>query len=237
MDILGEYKIPYFHNTGLIIKCSELKFSTFEYLRSKNEDINIEEYAKWALVGATHNQITNEEHIQEKIQKAENVFFLLQMPNVYDDGDKDNSQNIKEAKNHAYKQLLRMNVEMDTQLKRRFDFSIWSSKSLEHIHPQSRSDKLEWKDNLSVHCIGNLVLLYGNDNSSFGNEEFNEKKNKLFNPNKARNNKKESLIKSMSLLHTVSVFANEKWEFAQIKENQEYFLEEFRKTYGLGKKS
>ena len=225
------------HNyLGLIIKCSELKFSTFEYLRSKNEDINIEEYAKWALVGATHNQITNEEHIQEKIQKAENVFFLLQMPNVYDDGDKDNSQNIKEAKNHAYKQLLRMNVEMDTQLKRRFDFSIWSSKSLEHIHPQSRYNELEWEDNLSVHCIGNLVLLYGNDNSSFGDKEFNEKKNKLFNPNKAKNNKEKLLIKSMSLLHTVSIFANEKWEFAQIKENQKYFLEEFRKAYGLGEK-
>ena len=217
---------------GLIIKCSEIyKKETFEYLKDKKEIEHFRNYAKWALVGATHNQITNEEHIQEKIQKAENVFFLLQMPNVYDDSNKDNSQNIKEAKSHAYKQLLRMNVEMDTQLKRSFDFSIWSSKSLEHIHPQSRFNELEWEDNFSVHCIGNLVLLYGRDNSSFGKLFFDKKKTKLFKPDGEKN-----LIESMSLLHTISVFANEKWEFAQIKENQRYFLEEFRTTYGLGKK-
>ena len=223
------------HNyLGLIIKCSRTdidKKEMFEYLKDKKEIEYFRNYAKWALVGATHNQITNEEHIQEKIQKAENVFFLLQMPNVYDDGDKDNSQNIKEAKIHAYKQLLRMNVEMDTKLKRPFDFSIWSSKSLEHIHPQSRFNELEWEDNFSVHCIGNLVLLYGRDNSSFGKLSFDKKKTKLFKPDGEKN-----LIESMSLLHTISVFSNEKWEFAQIKENQEYFLEEFRKTYGLGEK-
>ena len=220
---------------GLIIKCSEIdKRETFEYLKDKKEIEHFRNYAKWALVGATHNQIMNEEHIQEKIQKAESVFFLLQMPNVYDDSNKDNSQNSKDtknAKNHAYKQLLRMNVEMDTQLKRPFDFSIWSSKSLEHIHPQSRFNELEWEDNLSVHCIGNLVLLYGRDNSSFGKLSFDKKKTKLFKPDGEKN-----LIESMSLLHTISVFSNEKWEIAQIKENQEYFLEEFRKTYGLGEK-
>ena len=228
------------HNyLGLIIKCSEIdKKEIFEYLKDKKEIEHFRNYAKWALVGAKHKQITtmSEEHIQENTQKAEEAFFLLQMKNVYDDNNEDNSQNIKEAKDHAYKQLLRMNVEMDTKLERRFNFSIWSSKSLEHIHPQSRSNELEWVDNLSVHCIGNLVLLYGNDNSSFGNEEFNEKKNKLFNPNKARNNKKESLIESMSLLHTVSIFANEKWGVAQIKENQKYFLKKFRDTYELGEK-
>lgn len=230
------------HNClGLIIKCSEVdKQEAFRYLSDKKDTEVFRNYAKWALVGATHKQITtmSEEHIQENTQKAEDVFFLLQMPNVYDDNNKnqENNPNITEAKKHAYKQLLRMNVEMDKQLKRHFDFSIWSAKSLEHIQPQSKFNELEWTDNLSVHCIGNLVLLYGRDNSSFGAKEFSEKKNKLFNPNKAEDDKEKSLIKSMSLLHTVSVFANEKWEFAQIEENQKNFLEEFRKTYELGGK-
>lgn len=61
-----------------------------------------------------------------------------------------------------------MNVEMDNQLQRKFDFSIWNNRSLEHIYPKSKKGEIEWSESASVHSIGNLVLLYGKDNSSFG---------------------------------------------------------------------
>jgi hypothetical protein len=226
------------HNyLGLIIKCSELKFSAFEYLRSKNEDINIEEYAKWALVGATHKEIIERNDLLK--QRADEVYLLIKMPKVYNDKDDQedkDSNNIEKAQNYAEKQLLRMNVDMDTQLDRRFDFSIWSSKSLEHIHPRSKVNELTWSEDLSIHNIGNLVLLYGRDNSAFGKLPFDDKKNKLFNPNRAEDNEKKSLIKSISLLHTVSVFSNNKWGVEEIQTNRELFLKDFRNTYNLGGK-
>mgnify|MGYP000814405780 CR=1 FL=1 len=42
-----------------------------------------------------------------------------------------------EAYDYAFRQLLRLNIDADTQLNRCFDFSIVQKKSLEHIHPVS----------------------------------------------------------------------------------------------------
>ncbi len=55
----------------------------------------------------------------------------------------------------------------------------------------------------SEHCIGNLVLLYGRDNSEFGALPFEEKKAKFFN--------NERNFDSRNLLHTISSFANSTW--------------------------
>ena len=55
----------------------------------------------------------------------------------------------------------------------------------------------------SEHCIGNLVLLYGRDNSEFGALPFDEKKKKFFN--------NERSFDSRNLLHTISSFANGTW--------------------------
>lgn len=61
----------------------------------------------------------------------------------------------------------------------------------------------------SEHCIGNLVLLYGRDNSEFGALSFDEKKHKFFN--------NERSLDSRNLLHTISSFANGTWEPKDIK--------------------
>ena len=57
-----------------------------------------------------------------------------------------------------------LNLMQDNKLERKFDFSIWGNRSLEHIYPKSKKDCLEFDNNGfqegSVHCIGNLVLLY-----------------------------------------------------------------------------
>ena len=163
-----------------------------------------------------------------------------------------------EDKKYAFLQLLRLNIEEDTKLNRNFDFSFWhNNKSLEHIFPKSkvfykkddgqkyyRGDEVELTENeykamkidetcidsntffkdISEHCIGNLVLLHKDDNSSFGNKTFDEKKQMYF--------KVTEPFKSRHLLHTISVFAKQKWGTDEIKENKENIIKEIKGFYG-----
>lgn len=70
---------------------------------------------------------------------------------------------------------------------------------------------------LSEHSIGNLVLLYGRDNSEFGAKDFNEKKEIFF---KVTDQKK--IFISRTLQHTLSKFAKAKWD---VSEMIEYYKE------------
>ena len=127
----------------------------------------------------------------------------------------------------TFRQLLRMNVDIDTQLKRKFDFNIWINRSLEHIQPKSKDEEVEeWTEETSVHCIGNLVLLDKNDNSAFGAKSFTEKKKVFFKID-------GKLKQSLSLLHSISVFSEEKWTLDEIKKAKEAFIQNFQKTYKL----
>lgn len=83
----------------------------------------------------------------------------------------------------------------------------------------------------SEHSIGNLVLLYKNENSVFNNRNFLEKKELFFNPNK------EDLFKSRHLLHTICVFAEkEKWDGPCIAKNKISTIDKFEKDYSNIKK-
>ncbi len=76
------------------------------------------------------------------------------------------------------------------------------------------------------HSIGNLVLLYLKENSTFNNASFAEKKQMFFNP------VKEGLVKSRHLLHAVCVFAEkEDWDGPAIVENKLRMVEQFEKDY------
>ena len=156
---------------------------------------------------------------------------------------------------NAYKQLLRFNMEEDDKLNRMFDFSIWDHKTLEHIHPKSKvyyigEDKSiyrslddesltkndidntwinrdDFEGDYSEHCIGNLVLLYGRNNSTFGAKSFKEKKNIYFNLSQSEK------FESRNLLHTISVFAEDNWGIEEIKKNRDNLIEKFKKDYGI----
>ncbi|MNY26563.1 hypothetical protein D3C86_1604200 [compost metagenome] len=153
--------------------------------------------------------------------------------------------------------MLRLNIEEDTKLGRKFDFSIWSEKSLEHIHPKSKVYRIEdgmikngnneiinkdikdlendttylnretFNKNGSEHCIGNLVLLYKNENSSFGAKDFNDKKSLYFNLNRI------NTFRSRHLLHTISVFSQEKWGVQEILQKKQDFITEIKKYYEI----
>lgn len=79
------------------------------------------------------------------------------------------------------------------------------------------------------HCIGNLVLLYRDDNSTFNANDFARKK-QIFLVGEEKNGRKE-FFKSRHLLHTVCHFAESKWGPEEIRKYFRITLEEFRMAY------
>ena len=184
------------------------------------------------------------------------IDILLQTisdPLLYDRTEKE--------REHAYRQLLRRNIEEDTRLGRAFDFTIWDERSLEHIFPKSRvsyEEKVDQSDNEAVdrkmfvseengelegseHCIGNLALLYKNENSKFGAKTVEEKKMFYFEQEPEDPKKR---FKSRHLLHTISMFATGDWSTERGSElasrpavvntiinNKNKFIEEVQRYY------
>lgn len=215
----------------------------------EQKSLDIDEYLKLVYLGLSFSKIkevldksntTGSTILQDK---KEELLNNIENNNLYWE---DNSQ--------AFIQLLRRNVEEDTKLKRKFDFSIWKERSLEHIYPKSKVfhrddngmikngsdvvidssvidstylDRESFNKNGSEHCIGNLVLLYKNENSSFGAKDFKEKKSLYFNLNRM------GTFRSRHLLHTISAFAEEKWGAEEILLNKQNFINEIKSYYEI----
>jgi hypothetical protein len=228
-DWFNNYEI--YNYLGMILECNiEEKKETFLHFINLQKRVTdsecFKEYAKWALVGCTHKQITKSEELPEgedaKEAKAEIAIDLLSQKEVYGS-----------CNDFALRQLLRRNVEIDCKLERKFDFSLYGEKSLEHIYPKSWEQESvrklnfseENKDKLSVHSIGNLVLIKKNENSQFGYKSFEEKKSLYF---EVKNTKW-----SLKLLHSVSVFSKKEWNAQSIEENQKEFICELKEYYKL----
>lgn len=77
----------------------------------------------------------------------------------------------------------------------------------------------------SEHSIGNLVLLYGRDNSKFNASDFNRKKEIFFGTND------EAFFKSRHLIHTIKIFARSTWTPTDIAENKIKELNNFASYY------
>ncbi|MFI3281296.1 MAG: DUF1524 domain-containing protein [Rikenellaceae bacterium] len=75
------------------------------------------------------------------------------------------------------------------------------------------------------HSIGNLVLLYKNENSKFNDRSFEKKKQIFFEP------VVEDIFRSRHLLHTIYTFAKRQWIGSDIAENREKIVKAFEKYY------
>lgn len=84
----------------------------------------------------------------------------------------------------------------------------------------------------SEHSIGNLVLLYKDDNSAFNDSSFEEKKSMFFLTPNGNDKKRKMIFKSRHLLHTIYKFAQSEWKGEQIAQNKYQTLKEFRQYYG-----
>ncbi len=223
------------------------RFIQWYFYGKKIQDEDLEKYYRYAFLGLSHNIIRKAienypEGIKEVEGKITEVRNALSSRYVY-----------KNYPEYAFKQLLRMNIDEDNKLGRRFNFSIYDKRSLEHIYPKSmvfyegdgiRGDGKslsateiqemksagylkgdEFSQDCSEHCIGNLVLLGKNDNSQFSNKSFEEKKKIYFNP------ETPEAFESRNLLHSMLVFSNSSWGIEEIKENKRKYLYEYNKCY------
>ena len=125
-------------------------------------------------------------------------------------------------------------VYADNQLLyRKGDGTIITESDLELLkkeNPKTMLDRQDFNGDGSEHCIGNLVLLYGRDNSKFGAKLFEEKKELYFKPDA----EKEGLsFKSRSLLHSMYAFAKSTWGVLEIQQQKKNFIEDFKKTYKI----
>ncbi len=207
---------------------------------------DLDRYYKLIFLDLSHTDILKQNNSEEIETAKEQMLKVISSDNLY------NENSI-----YAFMQLLRRNIEEDSKLGRKFNFSIWKERSLEHIFPKSRvyhSDnngknyvgvynqdedveiseiekgminRADFNGQGSEHCIGNLVLLYKNENSKFGAKLFDDKKSIYFNVDS------EKPFRSRHLLHTISVFANKSWGVEQIVENKKQFITEIKNYYGI----
>lgn len=92
-----------FNYLGIILKTSKDKEVALHYFLDKKNKIDLKDYAKWALVGATHLEIINNtkektenSEILIKVRKAQDAINLINEKYVYWD---ENDQDLKEEKN------------------------------------------------------------------------------------------------------------------------------------------
>lgn len=251
------FRIPKVHNyLKMSLICSgdfDDKLNIIKYFIDEKSNIKaLFDYAKWRLVGATHLEIVNPEKSSSEItpkQRAEEMLIKLKGHFVYE-----------EAYDLAAKQFLRLNVEEENKLfdgkGRRFDFSIYGNKSLEHIHPKSKvyisdfqegeqpsyfygnNEKIEDKKN-------NKKWLDRTDFKENGSEHcignlvlLDKNENSKFN-DKPFDEKKQiyfdvnECFTSRNLLHSISVFSKSDWGITEILNNKNKFIERIKEDYEI----
>ncbi len=212
------------------------------------DEQELERYYKLSFLGMTFDQISRHDSPAEYF---DDILASLSMADVYH----------TEAKRDAFNLLLRLNIDEDIKLGRKFDFNVWNKRSLEHIFSKSKVWHLDdsghvldgndkdlhtsvraiMKDptfmprerivnldgtQLSEHCIGNLVLLYGENNARFGNANFDNKKMMFLAPGDM------TVFKSRNLLHSVCIFACNTWDHHSIVDNYNLTLKNMKIYYG-----
>lgn len=198
-------------------------FTRDYFSKNISTKINIDCYVKYLYLGLPHSTIID---LISKNPSPESREELDAKKNVLREALEDNNLYNSDNKELAFRELLRLNVAEDTKLERSFKFNIWKERSLEHIYPKSKVAELGGDGDL-IHSLGNLVLLYKNENSSFGAGEFWEKKQKYFNLDS------EKPFLSRHLIHTISAFAKEKWGIEEIKDHKTKTITEIKKYYGI----
>lgn len=242
-----------YNKVGAIIRIINDKEAFIRWYFNNEHKISTEEldkYYKYAFLQLTHTEIIeqNEEKIQEMFDQ---IYDGLSDDNLYD------SENKEIAFKLLLRLNIDEDNKQENGKGRKFDFSIWDNdnrgRSLEHIFPKSKVAQKSDGENTDIlyvedikckikendgnekeftaghHSIGNLVLLYKDDNSAFNDSSFEEKKNLFFKNNGEKN---RDIFKSRHLLHTIYKFANPKWGGEEIAKNKYLTLKEFREYYG-----
>ena len=213
-------------------------------------DQMLKKYYDWSMLGINHEDIVDDN--LEKFYDARDEFrtkleddllyrtgyevaarWLLRL-NIAEDSSQESGEGRKfdfeiwreRSLEHIYAKSKVAHVQDGVNLS-------WDDKVLEdtsHIELW-RHDIKYIKDDVeytaSEHSIGNLVLLYKDDNRRFNADGFQDKKDIFF------RNVGDSLFKSRHLIHTISIFANSHWTGEEIAKHKKEELETFDKQYSI----
>lgn len=235
------------------------KFIDWYFGRERRSGDELDYYYRRAFLGMTHKEIVdkNEEVFIEKFdnlykqldsndlfnENPEAAFRLLLRLNIDEDNLQEDGQGRKfdfsiwdrkdsrgRSLEHIYpKSKVLHEEEIDGEIvKRKGDGIIIEDKDIDDTFIWRKSCR-DGDVEAGEHSIGNLVLLYKDDNSTFNDSSFEDKKGIFF---KKYDAKHKDLFKSRHLLHTIYKFANSKWEGVEIAKNKRQTLEDFRKYYG-----
>ena len=226
-----------------------------ELTRNKGHEEAFKElrrYFDWAFIGVSHRDIVNN-NTEKYREKREDFLVRLSDDQLY-------RVNYETGAKWLLRSNILEDCAQNLHKGRKFNFDIWNQRSLEHIYPKSKVGHIQngsrcnwddkplpegeikgislWRENIyyddsvtgqhytaSEHSIGNLVLLYKSDNSEFSNASFEGKKNIYFKLSD------DSGFQSRHLLHTVSVFANSKWDGAEIAKHKFDEISRFNNDY------
>lgn len=223
------YNIPTtFNKVGLVLKFHNTYDTLLYILKDYNKEGNLNKlYHLSALHGLQWNNIKN--YLEGKQFTEENDTDI----NCYD-YYKNMIENATYVNNDdlIYSILLLLNIEEDNKLNRKFNFNITKEKSIEHIFPQSKFKNNNENNDKNIitseigHSIGNLVLLYGNENSALSDKEFQEKKEILFNYSNDKWFKR-----SIHLLDTIKEFSKAQWGNDEIINRKDTVLNFFKNIY------
>ena len=222
----------------------------FDQVANVDKDQMLKKYYDWSMLGINHEDIVDDN--LEKFYDARDEFrtkleddllyrtgyevaarWLLRL-NIAEDSSQESGEGRKfdfeiwreRSLEHIYAKSKVAHVQDGVNLS-------WDDKVLEdtsHIELW-RHDIKYIKDDVeytaSEHSIGNLVLLYKDDNSRFNADRFQDKKDIFF------RNVGDSLFKSRHLIHTISIFANSDWTGEEISKHKKEELETFDKQYSI----
>ena len=195
------YNLPKIYNkVGFILKFHNTYDTLLYILKECNKDCNLNKlYYLSALHDLKWNNI--KDYLEGKQVTEENntdINYYDYYKNMVENATYENNSDL------IYSILLLLNIEEDNKLNRKFDFNITKEKSIEHIFPQSNFNNIITSD--KGHSIGNLVLLYGNENSALSNKEFLQKKEILFNYSNDKKKKYCLIIVMISGLNAVYIY-------------------------------
>ena len=245
---------------GAIIRVCENKDKFIEWYfgETKRLEVDLERYYKWAFLGLTHKEISesNEEVFGTKFKKCynalesnelynenpEEAFRLLLRLNIDEDNKQQNGGGRKfdfsiwdrkdrgRSLEHIYPKSKVLHTEIGSTVSVNGNGDAVQTPDDSYIRREDCCGE-NGTYQASEHSIGNLVLLYKDDNSAFNDSSFEDKKALFF---KIPSNDKEAkaIFKSRHLLHTIYKFAKSTWSGEDIANNKFSTLKEFEEYYG-----
>lgn len=225
------------------------EFIRWYFLEEKKTIEELDRYFRWAFLHLTHKEIVLNDKEQFEIKYAiirkaldddfiflsdnkEIAYRLFLRLNIDEDTKQNRKFNFHIWDNRSLEHIYpKSKVFHYDEEQGKYFFGDGNECSLSLQDLRNANDYLERGDckcdkgSATEHCIGNLVLLYGGNNSEFGNKPFEEKKKMFFIP------AVKNIFASRHLLHTVFKFAQSHWNGEDIAANKYSTIRDFEVYY------